>query len=138
MRAISRRDFLKLSSRVLLALSGLLGLGGLYRYLATMTDPQPQTDFDLGPASDFPIGSRIIHPEIPAMIENTQGGLTAISLTCTHLGCTVESKSEGYACPCHGSRFDTQGRVIRGPAQKPLKLFRTAITSDGKIHVYTN
>ncbi|MCX6035828.1 MAG: Rieske 2Fe-2S domain-containing protein [Chloroflexi bacterium] len=48
------------------------------------------------------------------------------------------SQPEGFACPCHGSRFDPQGNVTRGPAEKLLHSLRTGITSDGKLHVYTN
>jgi cytochrome b6-f complex iron-sulfur subunit len=135
---ISRRDFLKLASAAVLTVSGLLGLGGLFRFLDTETDPQPPTDFDLGPASDFAVGTRAVHPEIPAIVIHTASGFTALSLVCTHLGCTVESQSDGFVCPCHGSRYDPQGKVTRGPAQKPLRSLRTAITSDGKLHVYTD
>jgi len=137
-RTLSRRDFLKLASTTILTASGLLGLAGLFRFLNTQTDPPPQTDFELGPASNFPPGSRTFRPEIPAVVLRTTSGFTALSLVCTHLGCMVESKPEGFACPCHGSRFDPQGKVTRGPAEKPLNSLRTAITADGILHVYTN
>jgi cytochrome b6-f complex iron-sulfur subunit len=138
MSILSRRDFLKMTSAAVLTLSGLLGLQGLFRFLDTQTDPLPPTDFDLGPASDLAAGSPSIHPEIPAVVMRTANGFTALSLVCTHLGCTVESKPEGFVCPCHGSKFDPQGKVTRGPAQNPLKSLRTGITSDGRLHVYTN
>jgi Rieske Fe-S protein len=48
-------------------------------------------------------------------------GPYALSLVCTHLGCTVTVSSREMACPCHGSRFDRQGRVLNGPADRPLK-----------------
>src|SRR5450759_2032842 len=136
MSEISRRDFLKLASAAVLTLSGLLGLDGLFRFLDTQTDPLPPTDFDLGPAGNYPPGSRTLLSDVPALLLHTQAGFSAISLVCTHLGCTVESKPEGFACPCHGSRFDLQGNVTRGPAGKPLISLRTGITSDGKLHVY--
>jgi cytochrome b6-f complex iron-sulfur subunit len=135
-QTISRRDFLKFANSAVLAASGLLGLGGLFRFLATGTEPLPPTDFDLGPASNFPPGSRTVLADIPALLVHTQNGFSAISQVCTHLGCTVESKPEGFACACHASRFDLQGNVTRGPAEKKLKSFRTGITSDGKLHVF--
>jgi cytochrome b6-f complex iron-sulfur subunit len=136
--SLSRRDFLKLASAAVLSISGILGLGGLFRFLSAQTEPLPPTDFDLGPANTYPPGSRTVQANIPALLVHTQSGFSAISLVCTHLGCTVESMPESFSCPCHGSRFDLQGNVTRGPAQKPLQSLRTEITSDGKLHVYTN
>jgi len=138
MSNVSRRDFLKLASAVILTASGLLSLEGLFRFLNTRTEPLPPTDFDLGLPSNYPPGSRTVLPDIPALLVHTQSGFSAISLVCTHLGCTVESKPEGFACPCHGSRFDLQGNVSRGPAGKSLNSLRTGITSDGILHIYTN
>lgn len=51
----------------------------------------------------------------------------AISLTCTHQGCTVQPQADGqFHCPCHGAVFDQQGRVVRGPAQRDLPRFKVA------------
>lgn len=48
---------------------------------------------------------------------------TALSLTCTHLGCRVRpASSGGFACPCHGSRFAADGSLTAGPARAPLAL----------------
>lgn len=45
----------------------------------------------------------------------------ALSLSCTHLGCRVRPLAEGgFACPCHGSRYDAGGRAVEGPARRPL------------------
>jgi len=135
---LSRRDFLKLVRTVILAACGLLGLGGLVRFLDTRTQPDPRTDFDLAPVDGFADGSRTSFPQVPAVVINDAGGFNALSLICTHLGCTVESKPDGFACPCHGSRFDPQGKVTRGPAAQPLKHLRTEITPDGRLHVHTD
>ncbi len=49
----------------------------------------------------------------------------ALSLTCTHLGCRVTPvSSDGFACPCHGSRFDSDGNLVNGPARSPLHRVR--------------
>jgi cytochrome b6-f complex iron-sulfur subunit len=138
MAEITRRDFLKLASGAILTLSGLLGFSGLFRFLDTQTEPSAPTDFDLGSPGNYPFNSRTVLPDVPALLTHTQSGFSAISLLCTHLGCTVESKVDGFACPCHGSRFDLRGNVTRGPAGKPLNSFRTGITSDGNLHLYIN
>jgi cytochrome b6-f complex iron-sulfur subunit len=47
------------------------------------------------------------------------------SSKCSHLGCKIKS-TEGneFVCPCHGSRYDFNGKVLKGPAQNPLTLLR--------------
>jgi cytochrome b6-f complex iron-sulfur subunit len=134
----SRRDFLKLARDILLTGSGLLGLGGLLRFMSYQSQPPALTEFDLGLASNYPPSSRTLLPNVPALLIQGDKGFSAFSLVCTHLGCTVESSPQGFACPCHGSRFDLQGKVIRGPASKPLSALRLEISADGKIHLFTD
>jgi cytochrome b6-f complex iron-sulfur subunit len=135
---ISRRDFLKLTRTAMLTASGLLGLGGLIRFLSYQSQPPIPTEFVLGPPSDYAPGSRTVLPSVPAILIRGIKGFTAISLICTHLGCTVVSQSDGFACPCHGSRFDLQGKVIHGPASKSLVSLRVVSGPDGKLHLFTN
>ncbi len=47
----------------------------------------------------------------------------ALSPICTHLGCRVRKARDGFECPCHGSRYDLNRRVINGPAAKSLTRF---------------
>ena len=133
---LSRRDFLKLARTALLTASGLLGIGGLVRFLGYPTQPPAPTEFDLGLASDYAPGSRTVLPEIPAILIRTDNAFTAFSLECTHLGCTVESKPDGFACPCHGSRFDLQGKVKRGPAARALISLRVETTPEGNLRLH--
>jgi cytochrome b6-f complex iron-sulfur subunit len=134
----SRRDFLKFTTSAVLSLSGLLATAGLFRFLDFQSEPSPQTEFDLGPASDYPIDSWIPANEVPAMILHTGDGFKALSLVCTHLGCTVEQAQGGFACPCHGSRYDAQGSVTRGPASQPLRQLRTELNQAGHLIVHTD
>ncbi len=135
----SRRDFLKLFTNFLFGLGGLLGLGGVVRFFSYQPDPGPPTEFDLGDANDFTPGSRTILPDIPAVIYNNSGALTAYSLTCTHLGCTIEPDGEAdFACPCHGSRYTKDGSVLKGPANKPLRQLRLEKLEDNTLKLYTN
>ena len=133
MPELSRRDFLKLASQGLLAAGGLLGLGMLFRFLEYQTEPPPPTEFDLGPASNFPPGSRTLLANVPALLIHTDAGFSALSLVCTHLGCTVEQSTDGFACPCHGSRFDAQGKVSHGPATKALVSLQVEQNQQGHV-----
>lgn len=136
MAALSRRDFLKLSSQVLLAACGLLGLGALLRFLGYQTEPPPPTQFDLGPASNYPVGSRTVISDVPAVLLHTEAGFSALSLVCTHLGCTLKQTTEGFTCPCHGSHFRADGTVLRGPAEKSLAVLRVELTAEGHLILY--
>jgi cytochrome b6-f complex iron-sulfur subunit len=138
MSDLSRRDFLKLARDGFLYLSGALALGGLLRFLDFDPNPAPKTEFDLGPAANYPLGTRTSLPEIPAILIHSKNGFTALSLVCTHLGCTVEQKTDGFACPCHGSRFNLYGDVIHGPATKPLASLRVELTADNKLILHTD
>jgi glycine/D-amino acid oxidase-like deaminating enzyme/nitrite reductase/ring-hydroxylating ferredoxin subunit len=57
-----------------------------------------------------------------AVYRDAHGVARAFDATCPHLGCIVEwnSSEKSWDCPCHGSRFDTQGHVINGPAVSGL------------------
>lgn len=134
---LSRRDVLKLSTNSLLALSGLLGLGGLLRYLSYQFDPTPPHEFDIGPAVNYPVNSRTVVSHIPAIVIHDERGLRAVSLLCTHLGCTIEERNFGFECPCHSSRYDLNGVVLKGPAASDLKKLRVEETEEGNLRVYT-
>ena len=60
--------------------------------------------------------------ETVAAFRDDDGTLHALSPTCTHLGCRVNfnTAERSWDCPCHGSRFDVEGRVLQGPAVKDL------------------
>lgn len=57
-----------------------------------------------------------------AVYRDEQGVLHERSAVCTHLGCVVQwnGGEKSWDCPCHGSRFDCEGRILNGPAITPL------------------
>ncbi len=136
MRALSRREFIRLAGQGLLAGSGILGVGILIRFLGYQAEPTQPAEFDLGSASDFPLGSRTNFPDIPALLVHTENGFMALSLICTHLGCTLEQKADLYSCPCHGSRFDESGKVLQGPATKGLTVLRVEVNALGHLILF--
>ncbi len=62
---------------------------------------------------------------------------------CTHLGCIPKGQSLGDArgdfggwfCPCHGSHYDTAGRIRKGPAPRNLDIPAYKFITDGKIKI---
>lgn len=59
----------------------------------------------------------------------------ALNAVCTHLGCVVPwvAAENKFKCPCHGSQYDRNGKVIRGPAPLSLALEHVDINADGQI-----
>jgi glycine/D-amino acid oxidase-like deaminating enzyme/nitrite reductase/ring-hydroxylating ferredoxin subunit len=53
-----------------------------------------------------------------------QGALHIVNTTCTHMGCELNwnSAESSWDCPCHGSRFTYEGKILEGPAVKPLSM----------------
>jgi ubiquinol-cytochrome c reductase iron-sulfur subunit len=57
---------------------------------------------------------------------------------CTHLGCVPtfgEGEYGGWLCPCHGSQYDTSGRIRKGPAPKNLAVPDYSFLSDTKVKI---
>ncbi|MGN6449189.1 MAG: ubiquinol-cytochrome c reductase iron-sulfur subunit, partial [Brucella intermedia] len=57
---------------------------------------------------------------------------------CTHLGCVPLGESGsfgGWFCPCHGSTYDTAGRIRSGPAPENMHIPQYAFTSDTVIRI---
>lgn len=64
------------------------------------------------------------------------GGKEAISLTCTHQGCTVQIAADGkFHCPCHGAVFAADGKVVKGPAQRDLSKFQVVQRQDDELQL---
>jgi cytochrome b6-f complex iron-sulfur subunit len=59
------------------------------------------------------------------IIRSTDSDYLALSKVCTHSQCTVtyNSTNKDIPCPCHGSKFTTNGAVVNGPATSPLKKY---------------
>ena len=54
---------------------------------------------------------------------------------CMHLGCPVQSTSQGFQCPCHGGAYDTVGQRIAGPPIRPLDRFQWEIKNADELWI---
>ncbi|MGH7679913.1 MAG: ubiquinol-cytochrome c reductase iron-sulfur subunit [Gemmatimonadaceae bacterium] len=74
-----------------------------------------------------PDGAIRILPEASSdpiyVLAAANGEFRAVSPICTHRGCTVDVQGERLVCPCHGSTYDREGRVLRGPAERALASY---------------
>lgn len=71
------------------------------------------------------------------IVVSSEGGITdyGINAVCTHLGCVVpwNANENKFICPCHGSQYDSTGKVVRGPAPLSLALAHATVTEDDTI-----
>ena len=94
-------------------------LGLLWRYLTPPLLNRRQV-LARAPRADVPVGGALVFSQERLALMREGDTVYALDLVCTHLGCTVTVTGSGLSCPCHGSRFDRQGRVLKGPADRPL------------------
>lgn len=63
-----------------------------------------------------------------------EGKFIAVLMQCTHKGCELRSEGKYLVCPCHGSEFDSNGKVLNPPADRPLRTFPVR-TDENNIYV---
>ncbi len=132
---ISRRDFLGLASLGAVILSSLTALAGILRLTKPNVYYEESKKFKIGRPKNFPMGlvKKLEEKRIYVFSENE--GFHAISSICTHLGCIVAITESGFQCPCHGSKYNRDGKVIAGPAPSPLPWLKMSQSVDGNLVV---
>lgn len=70
--------------------------------------------------ADIPAGGALVFRKSRVAIVRQGEDIYALSLVCTHLGCTVNVTTRELICPCHGSIFGRGGEIFKGPADRPL------------------
>jgi nitrite reductase/ring-hydroxylating ferredoxin subunit len=110
-------------------------LAATFRFLVPNVLYEPSRRFDIGAPEDFPPGSVTFLPDRRLYVFNGADGFYAISSVCTHLGCNVKRGGPGFACPCHGSQYDENGQVIRGPAPKSLAWYALSLSPHTQLVV---
>ncbi len=88
-----------------------------------------------GNVSSTSEGTLSVVPNAPAILARDADGLYAMTITCTHEGCDVTPTGVTLDCPCHGSRFDSNGKVLQGPAGSPLVHFAVTVDANGAITI---
>jgi Rieske Fe-S protein len=133
-----RRDFL--ASAAFWTTAGTLGFAalGIARMPKPGVFPGQSSVVKIGPPGEYPVSAEPQRvPGQNLFILHDDAGFAAIGAVCTHLGCIVAPTPEGFDCPCHGSRFAQDGRVVQGPAPSPLTWYEMSLTPDGQIQIDT-
>jgi Rieske Fe-S protein len=83
--------------------------------------------------ADVPVGSGVIVDEV-VITQPAAGEFKGFSSKCTHKGCAVNKVADGTIdCPCHGSKFNLDGTVAKGPATEPLEAKAIAVQGDSIV-----
>lgn len=135
----NRREMIALGSAF-----GLMGLaaagtgGAIFKFMFPVVSYGTPQKF-LVPIADLPdVGDELIFEDQKTVLRRqSETEIAAISLVCTHLGCTVNRVETGFQCPCHGSQYDTDGLVVGGPAPKTLPWLEIKPMPGGQIEIDT-
>jgi cytochrome b6-f complex iron-sulfur subunit len=134
MHDLTRRYFLQViaaSAATSAVLSGCYGGGG--------GSPESVGDVTAGNVSALQVGQIKSVSGSAVFVGRDANGVYAMTTTCTHQGCdlaTGEISSTTITCPCHGSQYDLNGTVVRGPAPHSLTHYAVSIAADGTITVH--
>ncbi|HLE36864.1 MAG TPA: Rieske (2Fe-2S) protein [Candidatus Acidoferrales bacterium] len=135
---VNRRSFLSLAA--IGSFFGAIGvaLAGALRLPNPAVLPGPVRRFKIGFPDQFAVGSETRFEQESLFVFRDAEGVYAISAICTHLGCSVARAPNGFACPCHGSKFDLRGDVQAGPAPRPLPWLEVGRAADGQLIVFAD
>lgn len=125
---ITRRGFLAASGAVTAGLA-LASCATTAVYRTAVEEGLARIEVARFPELAEPGGAVFLSPEGfegRVLLVNLDGAnFRALSAVCTHLSCTVRYAGRFLQCPCHGSTYNLEGRVTRGPAQRALRAFET-------------
>jgi len=134
---VSRKDFLHEITLGALGVAGLAGAALTYQFFSPNVLFELPTTFRAGNPDLYPVDSVTFLQDQLVYIVRTAAGFYAVSAVCTHLGCITQWKPDAklIACPCHGSKFQPNGKKIEGPAVSLLPHYAINLTADGELQV---
>lgn len=131
-----RRGFVRIGAGALVA-AMVPGCASLMARRVPLVNGTVEVDLRQYPELAEPGGAVRLLPdgwqEPFVLLANRDGHLVALSPICTHLQCVVEVNPDRLTCPCHGSAFDREGRVLQGPAAAPLRRYATREPGPGVL-----
>ncbi len=126
---VPRRDVLGLAALWTMGAAWLFAVFGMLRLPKAAVLASPSKKFKVQLPDALAAGEPFVPPGRTVAVFRTQEGVHAVSLVCTHLGCIVKPSAAGFDCPCHGSRYSSDGSVIKGPAPRALPWLKVTNTA---------
>ena len=139
---IDRKGFIKWLTVGWLAFAA--ATGGFFTVMIRFLFPnvlfEPPQSFKIGFPDDFTKGEidTRFKNKFAVWIGRNDDGIYALSTVCTHLGCVpLEDKGDynGWFCPCHGSHYDTSGRIRKGPAPVNMEVPKYEFVNSNTIKI---
>lgn len=125
---LPRRDWLGLGSLWAMGGALLFSVFGMMKLPKAAVLASPSKKFRVALPETLPAGEAFVPPGRSVAIFKDAEGVFALSTICTHLGCVIKPTAEGFECPCHGSRFHSNGEVAKGPAPRPLPWLKVSVS----------
>ncbi len=139
------------------AVAGVVGISLSIPLLGSLISPalarRERRWVDIGAPDDVPVGKPVQLDHITSIrdgyletksqkavwaVKRSNGEITVYSPICTHLGCGYrwDEEQKKFLCPCHGSVYDIDGRVLGGPAPRPLDRLPVKIENGRLLVTY--
>jgi len=133
----SRRDFLRRLLQYAGMIASVFCIYPLLRFIGFTVKPKPR---HVTVPAPLPLSGYHAERDFLLFAGQDQAHPFAVSRTCTHLGCRVSYLEDKkiIECPCHQSRFTIKGKVLAGPAKRPLTMLPVQMQKDtnGRIQAY--
>ena len=136
---IKRRSFFSWLTLAWVAFTAATGtfFGMMLRFMFPNVLFEPKQTFKAGYPDDYTIGevTTSLKEKYGVWIIRDTEHIYALSVVCTHLGCTPNwlQNERKFKCPCHGSGFRKSGINFEGPAPRPLERYKIVLADDGQI-----
>jgi len=124
-----------------------ISFAGVLRFLFPRVLFEPPSTFKIGTLADYPAGegdeygvvsvSEKFMEEQRVWIVRETDKIYAVFGKCTHLGCTPKwfAEDRQFKCPCHGSKYYSNGVNFAGPAPRPMDRYGIVELEDGRIEI---
>lgn len=132
---LNRRDFLKKSAKTIAVGAFAISSFDVLKLMASseIYENHEGTVEKIINVGDYPalanVGGYAMITEKVIVIRKSSSKFIAINIVCTHKKCDVDYDGKGFECPCHGSTFNGNGKVLEGPATKNLKSYKVIYNS---------